>query len=74
MGSHAKVPTNNITLRPRMSQGNWQQHPHTRQSWNEIYRKPYSKSIEFGGLFNKSSSLHTSLLTFLRGTVKVFSL
>ena len=53
MGSHAKVPTNNITLRPRMSQENWQQHPHTRQSWNEIYRKPYSKSIEFGGLFNK---------------------
>ena len=33
-----------------------------------------SKSIEFGGLFNKWSSLHTSLLAYLRGTVKVFSL
>ena len=33
-----------------------------------------SKSIEFGGLFNKWSSLRTSLLTFLRGTVKVFAL
>ena len=34
----------------------------------------FIKSIEFEGLFNKWSSLRTSLLTFLKGTVKVFSL